>query len=81
MYVKTTVALVAGAAVAGAGLGLLFSPQSGEDNRREIGRYAKKTQVEATRVGRSVKGRMDKAIEYSKSLLPKKNGSPSPAAA
>lgn len=65
-------ALVAGAAVFGAGLGLLFSPQPGADTRRQIRHYAKKTQVRATRMGRSVRENVDKAIDYGKSVLPKK---------
>ncbi len=74
--VRTVAALVAGAAVVGAGVGLLYSPRPGAETRRHIGRYAKKTQVEATRLGRSVKSGVDKAIEYGKSVLPKReNGS------
>ncbi len=81
IHAKTAVALVAGAAVVGAGVGLFFSPFSGAENRREVGRYARKTQVEATRLGRSVKGSVDKAVEYSKSLLPKKDDATSSVAA
>ncbi len=81
VHLKTAVAFVAGAAAVGAGVGLLFSPQSGAETRRELGGYAKKTQSEATRVGRSVRSRMDKAIEYSKSLLPKKENPSDPVAA
>ena len=70
--VRTVAALVAGAAVGGAGAGLLLSPQSGAVTRRQIRDRAKQTQVEATKLGRSVKSSMDKAIEYGKSVLPKK---------
>lgn len=65
-------ALVAGAAVVGAGLGLLYSPQTGEETRRQIRRYAKKTRVEAGNLGRSMKIGMEKAIEYGKSALPRR---------
>lgn len=68
----TVTALVAGAAVVGAGLGLLYSPQTGEETRRQIRHYAKRTQVEASKLGRSVKAGMDKAIEYGKSALPRR---------
>ena len=44
------VALIAGGAVVGAGIGLLFAPQAGTETRREIARYAKKAQVQATTV-------------------------------
>ena len=78
---KTAMALVAGAAAVGAGLGLLFSPKSGADTRRDIGRYAKVTQDGATRMSRTVKTRMEKAIQYGKGLVPKKANSSTPAAA
>ncbi len=72
VQIKTVAALVAGAAVVGAGVGLLWTPKSGADSRREISRYAKKTQEEAARLGNSVKSSVDKAMEYGKTLLPKK---------
>lgn len=57
-------ALVAGGAVVGAGIGLLFAPQPGVETRRDIARYAKKAQIQATRLGRAVqsgvKGAMDR---------------------
>ena len=40
--VSTVAALVAGGAVIGAGLGLLFAPKAGADTRRDVSRYAKK---------------------------------------
>jgi gas vesicle protein len=64
-------ALVAGGAIVGAGLGLLFAPQSGVETRRTLRRYAKKAQVEATKFGRDVKERMDQAIERSKTIIKK----------
>ncbi len=71
VQIKTVAALDAGAAVVGAVVGLLCTPKSGADSRRDISRYAKKTQEEATRLGNSVKSSVDKAMEYGKTLLPK----------
>jgi hypothetical protein len=61
-------ALVAGSAVIGAGLGLLLAPQSGADTRRQVRQYAKRAQVQAARVSRSVRAGFEKAIEQGKSL-------------
>lgn len=66
-------AILAGGAVVGAGLGLLFAPQSGSETRRQIRHYAKRTRYEATRVGRSVKAGLEKTIERGKALLPKRD--------
>jgi gas vesicle protein len=48
-------ALVAGGAIVGAGLGLLFAPHSGSDARRIIRHHARKAQVEAGRLAKRVK--------------------------
>jgi len=74
-------ALMVGAAVIGAGVGLLYSPQSGIETRRQIRHYAKKSRIQGTRYGRSVKSGVDRAIQYSKSILPKKENSSAPVAA
>jgi gas vesicle protein len=70
--VAKVAALVAGGAVIGAGLGLLFAPQSGAETRRQLKRYAERAQVQATRFGRKVKEGMDHTIEVGKSLMNKK---------
>lgn len=64
--VARVTALVAGSAVIGAGLGLLFAPQTGAATRRDIGRYAKKTQIHATRWGRSIQSGVKSAMNYRK---------------
>lgn len=65
-------ALIAGGAAVGAGLALLYAPQSGVETRRQIRHYAKKTQVQATRIGRDLKDGVERAIERGKALVAKK---------
>ena len=69
--VAKAAALVAGGAVIGAGIGLLFAPQTGAATRREVGRYAKKAQVQATRWSRAVQSSVKDVMDRSKSLIQK----------
>src|SRR6185295_11554443 len=69
--VAKAAALVAGGAVIGAGIGLLFAPQTGAETRREVSRYAKKAQVQTTRWGRTVKSGVKEAMDRGKSLINK----------
>jgi gas vesicle protein len=62
-------AMIAGGAVIGAGLGILFAPKAGAETRRDIGRYAKKAQVQATRWGRSVQSGVKEVMNRSKQLV------------
>ena len=64
-------ALVAGGAVIGAGIGLLFAPQTGVETRRDVGRYAKKAQLQATRWSRTVQSGVKEAMDRGKSLVRK----------
>lgn len=67
--VAKVAALVAGGAVVGAGIGLLFAPQTGAETRRGVSRYAKKAQLQATRWSRSVQSGVKEAMDRSKSLI------------
>ena len=73
--VAKAAALVAGGAVIGAGIGLLFAPQTGTATRREVGRYAKKAQVQATRWSRAVQSSVKDVMDRSKSLIQKEGQS------
>ncbi len=64
-------ALVAGGAVIGAGIGLLFAPQTGAETRRDVGRYARKAQLQATRLSRTVQSGVKDVMDRSKSLVRK----------
>lgn len=60
------VALIAGGGVVGAGIGLLFAPRAGTETRREIARYAKKAQVQATRLSRALQSGVKEVMDRSK---------------
>jgi gas vesicle protein len=70
--VAKVAALVAGGAVIGAGIGLLFAPQTGAETRREVGRYAKKAQVQATRWSRTVRSGVKEAMDRRKAVTEQK---------
>jgi YtxH-like protein len=59
-------AWVAGSAAVGAGIGLLFAPQTGTETRREIARYAKKAQLKATRLSRAVQSGVKEVMDRTK---------------
>jgi gas vesicle protein len=69
--VAKVAALMAGGAVIGAGMGLLFAPQTGAETRRDVGRYAKKAQLQATRWSRAVQSGVKEVMDRSKSLVRK----------
>ena len=65
--VTTVAALVAGGAVIGAGIGLLFAPKAGAETRREVGRYAKKAKLQTTRWSRAVQSGVKEVMDRRKS--------------
>jgi gas vesicle protein len=69
-------ALVAGGAVIGAGIGLLLAPQTGAETRRDVGHYAKKARLQATRWNRTVQSGVKDAMDRSKTLICKDNQRP-----
>ena len=64
--VTTVAALVAGGAVIGAGIGLLFAPKAGADTRRDVGRYAKKAKLQTTRWSRAVQSGVKEVMDRRK---------------
>ncbi|WP_455370675.1 YtxH domain-containing protein [Petrachloros mirabilis] len=62
-------ALVAGSAVVGAGLGLLFAPKAGTETRRHIARYAKRSQITATRWGRALQSGVKDVVTRGRAAL------------
>jgi gas vesicle protein len=68
-HVAKVAAIIAGGAVLGAGLGLLFAPKSGVQTRRDIGRYAKKAQVHALRLSRSVQAGVKEVMNHRNEIV------------
>jgi gas vesicle protein len=75
------VAMIAGGAVIGAGLGILFAPKAGVETRRDIGRYAKKAQVQASRWSRTVQSGVQDVMSRSKQLVQRREARPAIEAA
>jgi gas vesicle protein len=74
--VAKVAALVAGGAVIGAGIGFLFAPQAGAETRRDVGRYAKKAQLQATRWSRAVQSGVKEVMDCGKSVIRKDDQRP-----
>lgn len=68
-HVAKAAAFIAGGAVIGAGLGLLFAPQTGSETRRSISRYARKAQAQTNRWGRAVKSGVKVAVDHESPMV------------
>ena len=79
--VAKAAALIAGGAVIGAGIGFLFAPQAGAETRRDISRYARKAQVQATRWSRAVQSGVKEVMDRSRTLVKSREEKPELAAA
>jgi YtxH-like protein len=75
-YAVKVAAMVAGSAIVGAGIGLLFAPKSGPQTRRDISRYARKAQVKATRWSRSIQSNVKDAVERSRDFVQSRDAKP-----
>ena len=71
--VAKVASIITGGAVIGAGLGLLFAPQTGSATRRDLNRYARKTQVQAVRWGRSVQSGVKEVMDWSRGLVQRRD--------
>jgi len=61
-----------GGAVAGAIAGVLFAPKAGDETRRELKRYARKTEEELIEKAKEARAALDNAIERGKHVLSEK---------
>ena len=59
-------------AVAGAIAGVLFAPKAGDETRRDLKRYARKTEEELIEKAKEVRAALDDAIERRKHVLSEK---------
>ena len=63
-----------GGAVAGAVAGILFAPKSGEETRRELKGYARKTEEELIEKAKEARAALDDVIERGKHFVTEKRG-------
>jgi len=61
-----------GGAAAGALAGVLFAPKAGEQTRRELKAYARKTEEDLIEKAKEARAALDEAIEHGKSFVAEK---------
>ena len=61
-----------GGAAAGALAGILFAPKAGEQTRRELKAYARKTEEDLIEKAKEARAALDEAIERGKSFVAEK---------
>ena len=61
-----------GGAVAGAIAGVLFAPKAGDETRRQLKRYVRKTEEELIEKAKEARAALDNAIERGKHVLSEK---------
>jgi gas vesicle protein len=61
-----------GGAAAGALAGILFAPKAGEQTRRELQAYARKTEEDLIEKAKEARAALDEAIERGKSFVAEK---------
>jgi gas vesicle protein len=61
-----------GGAVTGAVAGILFAPKAGEQTRRELKAYARKTEEDLIEKAKETRAAIDEAIERGKSFVAEK---------
>lgn len=61
-----------GGAAAGALAGILFAPKAGEQTRRELKAYARKTEEDLIESAKEARAALDEAIERGKSFVAEK---------
>jgi gas vesicle protein len=59
-------------AAAGAVAGILFAPKAGEETRRELKAYARKTEEDLIEQAKETRAALDQAIERGKSFVAEK---------
>ena len=61
-----------GGVIAGAVAGILFAPKAGEQTRRELKAYARKTEEDLIEKAKETRAALDEAIERGKSFIAEK---------
>jgi gas vesicle protein len=69
---RTVLFAFLGGAIAGAVAGILFAPKSGEETRRELKRYARKTEEELIEKAKEARAALDDVIERGKHFVTEK---------